>query len=463
MEIADNTTHQYPSFNKAHQYPSFGAASYLMAVLIVAGILSYVDRQILSLLVQPIRADLHITDTEFSLLHGFAFAILYAILGLPLGRYADRANRRNLIIAGVVFWSLATIACGLAETYTQLFIARICVGIGEAALAPASVSMICDAYRDKSRGTALGVFNTSIYLGIGVSIVIGGVLLGMIKNQPVMDLPLFGLRKSWQAAFIIVGLPGLLLALFMLTLREPARRTSVAAPPPLSEALAYFRKHRFLMIGLSAGFAFFALAAYGLSAWAPTFLLRQHGWPIPQAAVAYGVAVTIGGTLGVGLSGVAGDWWRNSGRIEARLLLSIGSMVFWTLFVVLAVNASDGKVAVFQLGLAAFCSSVAIGAGGTALQDIVPDWLRGQAIAGYLLILNLLGLGTGPTVVALVTDKVFHSDAALGKSIAAVGVPAIASGILLVLLILRAYNRLSLEQADPNSPVRRMFEKASAK
>ncbi len=448
---------------KAHQYPSFGSASYLMAVLIVAGILSYIDRQILSLLVQPVRADLHITDTEISLLHGFAFAILYAVLGLPLGRIADRANRRNLIVVGIVFWSLATVACGLAETYTQLFMARICVGIGEAALAPASVSMVSDCFRDRSRGAALGVFNTSIYLGIGVSIIIGGIVLALIKNQPEIALPLFGVRKSWQAAFILVGLPGMLVALLMLTVREPARRTSVAAAPPLGEAFAYFRKHRFLMIGMAAGFSFFGLSAYGLSAWTPTLLVRQHGWSISQAAIAYGLAVTIAGTLGVSLSGVIGDWWRNSGRIEARLLLSIGSMTIWALFVVLAVTASDGKVAVFELGVAAFCSSIAIGAGGTAVQDIVPDWLRGQATAVYLLILNLLGLGTGPTAIALVTDKMFQSDAALGKSIASVGIPAVAIGIALLLLIRRAYNALSLELTDANSPPHRLSNEASGK
>lgn len=427
---------------RSDTYPSNGQAWYLLGVLIIAGILSFVDRQILGLLVQPIRADLKISDTEISLLQGFAFAVFYVFLGFPLGRYADRANRRNLIVVGIGFWSLATMACGLASSYWELFAARVCVGIGEAALAPAAYSMLCDAFRKERRGTALGVYHTSIYLGIGLSIVVAGLTLALIRSKTHVELPLIGMVRSWQAAFIIVGAPGILVALLMLTTIEPVRQMALAKAPPVREAWGYLKHHRKLATLQILGFSFLALASYGMSTWVPTFFIRVHHWTAAEVGVAYGMAVTIFGTLGVILGGIVGDRWKNAGREDARLLLSAGAAAMFIPMAGIGLTQSNPTISLAFIGGSALFSSITIGLGLTAMQDIVPDWLRGQASAIFLFAINLVGLGLGPTAVALVTDKVFKDDLSLPLSISWVSLPAACISVMLILAARPAYRKI---------------------
>lgn len=435
-----------------HAYPAARVAWYLLGVLVVANVLSFVDRQILGLLVQPIRRDLGISDTEISLLQGFAFSILYSVLGLPLGRYADRANRRNLIIVGIALWSMMTMACGLAQTYGQLFAARIGVGIGEATLAPAAFSMICDAFRREKRGTALGVYSSAIFMGIGVSVLLGGIVLALIRSSTEVELPLFGLVRSWQAAFICVGAPGFLVALLMLTVREPARQVQLSAPPPVSAAIDYLKQNRRAFVLQLLGYSLIAMAAYGLGSWVPTYFIRIHGWSAAQAGISYGLALTVAGTLGGILGGILGDRWRNAGRSDARLLLSIGAAALWMPFIVGGLFVGDGGTALVLLGIASGFSSLVNGLGPTTVQDIVPDWLRGQATAIFFFVINLLGLGVGPTAVALVTDKVLGSDQALHQSMAYVAIPAILLGIALLWAARAPYRKTTAALAVSPSP-----------
>lgn len=433
-------------------YPRATLAWYLLGVLVIANVLSFVDRQILGLLVQPIRRDLGISDTEISLLQGFAFSILYSFLGLPLGRYADRANRRNLIIAGIAIWSLMTMACGLAQTYGQLFAARVGVGIGEATLAPAAFSMICDAFRRERRGTALGVYSSAIFLGIGVSVFLGGVVLSLIRGAVEVELPLFGLVRSWQAAFICVGAPGFIVALLMLTVREPARHGSPREAPPISQAIGYLRHNRRAFALQLLGYSLIALAAYGLGSWVPTFFIRTHQWSAAQAGISYGLALALAGTCGGILGGILGDRWRNAGRADARLMLSIIAALVWMPFILGGLFASEPWTALILLGIASGFSSMVNGLGPTTVQDIVPDWLRGQATAIYFFVINLLGLGIGPTAVALVTDRVFGNDLALRESMACVAIPAILVGIGLLLAARSPYKNTTAALAAPATP-----------
>lgn len=426
------------------RYSSQSVAWYLLGILVIANVLSFVDRQILVLLVQPLRHDLHVGDTEISLLQGFAFTILYSVLGLPLGRYADRHNRRNLIVCGVAVWSVMTMACGFAQTMGQLFIARIGVGIGEATLAPAAYSMICDAFRPQKRGTALGVYSSAIFLGIGVSVVLGGIVLAMIHDAAEVTLPLVGVVRSWQAAFLCVGAPGILIALLILTVAEPARR---AAPgcrpegPTLTDALRYLDRHRMAFALQLLGYSCIALAAYGLGSWMPTFFIRVHHWSASQAGIYYGTCVTVFGTLGGILGGILGDRWIAAGRHDARLILTIIGALCWMPLIVIAVYVSSGQAALSAIALAVGFSSFVNGLGPTTVHDIVPGWLRGQATALFFFVINLLGLGIGPTAVALVTDHVFADDLALRHSIPLIAIPAILLGILLLLAARGPYRR----------------------
>lgn len=422
------------------QYPKASMAWYLLGILVVANILSYVDRQILSLLVQPLKHDLGISDTEVSLLQGFAFTILYSFLGLPLGRFADSHNRRNLIVVGVSIWSVMTVACGFAQTYGQLFAARIGVGIGEATLAPAAYSMICDAFSSRRRGTALGVYSSAIYMGIGVSVTLGGLVLALIRGAAEVNLPLIGLVRSWQAAFICVGAPGLLMALLMLTVGEPARAGARPTAETQSFAVtwAYLKLHRVAFTLQLLGYALTAMAAYGLGSWMPTFFIRIHHWPAAQAGISYGLAVTVLGTLGGILGGYLGDRWLAAGRKDARLSLSAMACVLWMPVILVGTQLGNAWLALAFMGLSSGLSSFVNGLGPTTLHDIVPNHLRGQATALFFFIINLLGLGVGPTAIAMVTDRVGY-EGAIGLSIPVVAIPAIALGMSLLWLARKHY------------------------
>lgn len=430
MEHASNTS-----------YPKLSWAWYLLGVLVIANVLSYVDRQILSLLVQPLKHDLAISDTQVSMLQGFAFTILYSFLGLPLGRYADQHNRRNLIIVGVAVWSAMTMACGFANSYGQLFVARIGVGIGEAALAPAAYSLICDAFHPRRRGTALGVYSSAIFLGIGASVALGGLVLALLRNAQEVQLPLIGLVRSWQAAFICVGAPGLIVALLMLTIKEPARMVDGRRrdDAQLEQAMHYLSQHRMVFTLQLLGYAILALAAYGMGSWMPSFFIRIHHWAPAQAGIAYGLAVTGFGTLGGVLGGYIGDRWLASGRTDARLLLTAGAAVIWIPIICIGTQISDAWAALFCLGLASGLSSLVNGLGPTTTHDLVPNHLRGQATALFFFVINLIGLGVGPTAVALVTDQVFGAENGLQYAIPLVGVPAIVIGIALLLAARKHY------------------------
>lgn len=431
-----------PTQTMVDEYPVATLAWYMLGVLLIANVLSFVDRQILVLLVQPIRQDLGISDTQISLLQGFAFTILYSIVGLPLGRYADRNNRRNLIICGVAIWSVMTMCCGFAHTYGQLFAARIGVGIGEATLAPAAYSMICDAFRPQRRGTALGIYSSGIYLGIGVSVALGGAVLALIRGAAEVTLPMIGIVRSWQAAFICVGAPGLIVALLMFTVREPHRHSGSQAGAEnrtMTEAWHYLTRHRSLVSLQILGYTCMATAAYGLGSWAPTYLMRVQHLPPSKAGIYYGLAVAVLGTLGGIAGGMLGDRWLSAGRSDARLLISIIVCLFWIPCILVSTQTNNPTTAVLMFGVASCFSSASNGLGPTTLQDIVPGWLRGQATALFFFVINLLGLGIGPTAVALVTDRLFGYDAAVRYSIPLVAIPLILLGSALLMAARKQY------------------------
>ena len=423
-------------------HPSPAAAWYLVGVLITANILSFVDRQILVLMVGPIRADLQISDTEISLLHGFAFTILYSFLGLPLGRYVDRYNRRNLIVAGVLVWSVMTILCGFANSYWELFAARVGVGIGEAALAPAAYSMIADAFRAERRGVALGVYTSGIYLGIGAALTLGGLVIALTKGQPQISLPLVGTVDSWQAVFMIVGVPGLLVAPLILSLREPPRQGPMAgrAGGRPEDAVAYLCENGRTFLFTFLAFDCFALAAYAVGSWIPTLFTRLHHWTPAEAGLYYGMAIMVMGLAGGALGGLFGDRL-TLGRPDGRLRLAAACVPVWVAVVLVATSTADARVALAAFAVSGFFSSVLNCIGPTVVQEMTPGRLRGQVTDLYFFAQNLTSLTIGPTAVALVNDHLFGTPAGLGQAMAVVAVPAILLGGVFALLAAAPYRR----------------------
>ena len=276
----------------AERYPELRYACLVLALLLVVYTYSFIDRQVISLLVEPIKAQLHISDTELSLLQGTSFALFYSILGIPIGILADRLNRRNLIIAGLILWSLATVLCGLANSFGALFAGRVAVGVGEACLAPAAYSMISDYFRPEHRGRALTLYTSAIYLGAGLAFVIGGRVVSYAQTSTDLMMGFGGSLAPWQAVFILVGVAGIALAPILLLAREPARHDRAAAAQntnvSLREALVFLNARSGFFVPLMGALACIPIVNYAYFAWTPAMLQRQHHWPVQSTGYAFG-------------------------------------------------------------------------------------------------------------------------------------------------------------------------------
>ncbi|MPT48668.1 MAG: MFS transporter [Sphingobium sp.] len=411
------------SVSSPADYPNPLYAWYVIAILLLAYTVAFVDRQILSLMVQPIRTDLGLSDTAISLLHGFAFAIFYTFMGMYLGRWADRGSRQKMMVIGMVIWCLATAACGLAENFGQLFTARIVVGIGEATLSPAAYSLISDYFAPSRRGRAMSVYTMGIFVGSGLALILGGMAVTATSQEALVALPLVGEVRPWQAAFMIVGLPGLVVAALMLTVREPSRKErkgSGAEVPGIGETFAFFRSRANTLMAIVFGFGVNAILSYGLSAWVPTYFIRVHGWSAGEIAFAYGVILLTAGCSGILVGGWLSDKMTASGKADGALRASLIGMALVIPVVPFVGLGASPAMSLAALVWASFFLGVPTGIAPAALHAITPNEYRGQVTALYLFAINLIGLGFGPTFVALATDHLFMSDLAVGKSIALV-------------------------------------------
>lgn len=429
-------------------------AWFVVAILLLAYVFSFMDRQILSLLVGPIRRDLGINDTQMSLLLGFSFAIFYTLCGIPLGRMADNSSRRGLIAAGMVVWSLMTATCGLAKQYWHLFMARIGVGVGEAALSPAAYSMIADYFPRESRATAISVYSMGIYLGSGIAFLLGGLVIKFASAQGLVDLPLVGATRPWQVVFFILGIAGIVFSLAFFAVREPPRQGVVAGTSVSSgEVFSYIKQNRRTVLCHNFGFALIAFTSYGATSWVPSFFIRTHGWDMPHVGLVYGSIVTIFGASGIVFGGRLADHLARRGRTDASLRVAIIAALASIPFGALYPLMPSGNLAAAMLAPAVFCLSMPFGVGPAAIQEIMPNAMRGQASAVYLFIVNMVGLGLGPTAVAVVTDYVFHDDAAVRYSLLLVGAVAQLGAIACLYAGLAPYRESWARLHQPAQPL----------
>ncbi|RZJ38451.1 MAG: MFS transporter, partial [Brevundimonas sp.] len=288
-------------------WPHPGWGWFAVGALMIAYTSSFIDRQILSLLVEPIRSDLGITDTEFSLLAGLAFSLFYTLMGVPLARLADRGSRRWIIFFGITIWSVMTVCCGLANSFWALFAARVGVGIGEAALSPAAYSMISDYFPPRMRARALAVYSMGPYIGAGLALMIGGGVIDMISRHGTLTLPLLGVMAPWQQTFVLVGLPGLLIAALFLIVREPPRHGLVKADPKAG-VLKFMWARKKTFYAMIIGFSIFGIAGISYLAWIPAVLIRGHGWTASQVGFTYGAVLLLAATPGVLVGGWLSDF-----------------------------------------------------------------------------------------------------------------------------------------------------------
>ncbi|MEQ7154361.1 spinster family MFS transporter [Brevundimonas aurifodinae] len=402
-----------------------GYAWYTVAVLTVCYTLSFIDRQILSLLVGPIKAEFAVSDTQVGLLGGLAFSLFYTLVSLPAGRLVDRFNRRNIIAAGVFFWSLMTAACAVATGYPGLFLARMGVGVGEATLAPAAVSMISDSFPNEKLGAAMSLYGVGIYLGSGLALLVGGLVVQLITQTATLTLPFFGEIASWRATFLVTGIPGLLVALWVLTLREPRRRKALVAQDgavarlTIAETVAEIAKRRVPVAAIALGLMFQAVALYAFMLWSPGVLQRSFDWTPQQTGLVMGLVVLIGGSFGMLMGGRLSDRGLIAGRRDAALRIATVSSVLGTAAFVALLWAQGSSamatVAVFAVGVVLL--AMPAGSCYAASQMVLPNQVRGQALALILFIANLGGLTMGPLLPGLLNDFVFRSEAALGMSL----------------------------------------------
>ena len=415
---------------------SLGHAWYMVFLCMVAYIFSFIDRQVLALLIEPIRADLQISDTQFSLIHGFAFALFYATMGIPIARLADTRSRPMIISVGIFVWSLATAVCGMTKSFGQLFIARMGVGVGEAALSPAAYSMITDSFPKSKLGLALGVYSIGSFIGAGLAFLIGGTVIGLISELGISELPLVGAVRPWQMTFFIVGLPGIIVAaLFYFTIRDPQRKGIVdqnAQGFSIAEVFGYIASHKSTFTAHYLGFGFLALSLFAILSWAPAFLIRNFGLSVRDVGIYLGCLVLISNTTGVLASGALTDAFTRRGLDDAAMrsgmIGGLGVMVPVAVF-----SSMPGlPLTLAALAIAMFFASFPLATSAAALQLMAPNQMRAQVTALFFLSMNILGITGGASLVALCTDYVFADEQMVGYSMSIISASSAVAGAALL-------------------------------
>lgn len=430
---------------------------WVVFVLTLAYTCSFIDRQILTLLIEPIRRDLHVTDTEVSLLGGLAFSIFYTTLGIPLARLADQTNRRNLMAIGVAFWTIMTSASGLARSFWSLFAARVGVGVGEAALSPAAFSLLADYFPPKRLARAISVYSTGVYFGAGLALMIGGQVIQIVSTSPTRTLPIVGEVFPWQLTFFIVGALGIPVILLMFTIREPLRR-GMASRAALAEAnadrpsswpalRAFLRQNARTIVCHITAFTLYGIAIGSYLFWSPSLMIRTHGWAPARAGLVIGALMFVLGTAGVSFGGFLADRLASGGRRDAMLRAAGIGMLCGLPFIVATPLIDDERFATLSLGAAIFFLAFPQGLPSAALQVVTPNPLRAQMTAIYFFIGNLIANGIGPTIPALLTDYLFKDPAMLRYAIAIVAGVAAPLSLVVLSFGMSAY-RDSVQRAE---------------
>jgi MFS family permease len=446
--------------NSDSSYPSSFAAWYSVAVLMLMYIFSFIDRTTISLLVEPMKRDLHISDTQIGMLQGLAFALLYTFLGLPIARLSDRYSRRAIIAGGVFIWSIMATLCGLARSATQLFVARVGVGVGEAALSPAAYSIITDSFPLSKLGRAFGVYNIGITIGAGTAFLVGGIVVAAVSHAgATYTLPLIGEVRAWQMVFIVTGAPGILLPLLLLTFREPARRgllrkqsaaEPAAAPirPPLREVLSYVWLNRKFYGLYFVALALLSMCGYCVAAWLPTALIRAYGVTAGQVGKVLGVSTILMNSTGMLLAGILCDRLTRQGKRDAPIIVALISACGIAVLGGLPAFMPSVPLVWVALFVAGLTFNAYNGVGPMAINQVTPNQYRAQVSAVYLFVVNALGLGIGPTLVPFVNEHVFHDPVKIRVSLIVVVFCAALTAISLLLIVRPIYRQKQIEAAQ---------------
>jgi MFS family permease len=393
-------------------WPSAATAWVFLSLLALANAAAVLDRVVIGLLVQPIEHDLGIGDSAMGLLQGFAFSIFYGGLGIPIGMLADRRSRRDIVAIGVGLWSLATAACGFANSFAMLFLARIGVGVGEASIAPAGASLIADYFPPLARPKAYGIYIMGTSVGTGAAFLLGASALDLVASIRALGIPLLAPLHDWQIVFLLISLPGLVIALlFRVMVREPARHGGSAVERlSFRPMFAHMGKNKLAYAGLMAGCALNVMSIYALLGWYPTLFVRVHHWTSAEIGRDIGIFGVPGGITSAITSGFIIAWLARRGRQDAPVLLVLAAAPVFLIVGVASCLLPNPIAAFVAFASMAITTNWASSAVLTGLNQITPNALRGQVVALYTLIAGIVAVGFGPTSVGLLTDHVFGRD-----------------------------------------------------
>ena len=426
------------------RYPSPLQANYALIILLLAYILSFIDRNILAVLVGPIRDDFSISDFQFSLLHGTAFTVFYIFLGLPIGWLADRVSRKWIIVVGVFFWSLMTALCGMANSFLILFLVRIGVGVGEAALSPPAYSLFSDYFSPRRLRWATAIFSMGITIGSGLSYKIGSWAYQYLGEFDFAAWPILAAMNAWQLTFVMVGLPGVLVVLLGWLMKEPPRvvaeqKQDASQFIPINEVFAYFRCHWQAYGALAFGVCMMSIIGYGTLGWFPEFLIRSYGMSRAQAGSELGNIFLIAGTAGSLAGAVFATLLQRRGYKDANMRMVMLAAALLVIPASIAPLMPKAEHAIYISWLVIFIHYTHFGVAMAALQLITPSRMRAQTSALMLFLTNLFGLALGGTIVALFTDFIFADDQALRYSLSVVAAIAYPLAAIVIGLGLKYY------------------------
>jgi len=406
-------------------WPKPAEARYAVAVFAIGLTFLFLDRGVLPLLVEPIKHDLHVSDTMVGLLMGPAFIFFYLILGLPIARLVDSRSRRAIIAFSIGAWSIMTAATGLTRNFLIMLLCRVGVGVGEAGNGPATYSMMADLFPPARLSRAISFMQFGFVAGNGLATILTGAIIAWLSASRVYHVPVLGEVHGWQLTFFVVGLPGLIVTALAMRMIEPARRGRMRAAQaavsrraiPVREVLRYMAQNWGAYTSMFLGLAFQAIVTFGILNWAPTFFVRTYHWTIPHYAYLSGALFLILFAVGLIPGSLFGEWLTRRGYKSAYLLVTVLTNTVYVPLAIILPLMPNGTLAMVVMGASFLVSGFSPGPQNAALQLITPNEMRGQVTALFLFIFNVFGTGLAPFVIGLVTNYVVGSEAKVGESI----------------------------------------------
>ena len=428
--------------SQVEDWPSEKKGWYVTFVFLFAFIFSLIDRQILNLLVIPIQNDLLLSDTQISLLQGFAFVITYVLLSVPIGRLVDKFNRIKIMISGVVVWSITTFTCGLSRNFYELLFARMGVGAGEAALSPAAWSVLADYFRPERLSFPISIYLMGPYLGAGLAMILGAYVLDLTSGREAIYIPLIGSLAPWQITFIIVSLPGIIITGLLLTVKEPKRKnikSNLEKIPNWSEVISFMLLNKRIYTSLHIATPFLVIMLYGLQAWSPTILVRVYDWELSDAGRVYGLIALFFGSTGVISGPFLSKVLKNLSISSSSLKVCVLGVSLAGISISLLPFQNDSFYALICIAIASFCIPLPLALVTTIMQEVTPNPMRGVVNGMYVVSTNVIGLAIGPFLVAFGTDYIFNDPNLIAYSLSLVAVIVAPIGSILFCIGIKEY------------------------